>query len=386
MAVQAGSGPGWIPDLLEHHALHELADALRARTEAISVEWEKLVERTIPSADQLTFEQIRDDQPKILAMIADALEAASADEARGLLGASLEHGEVRFHQGYVEGDLLIEYRLMRRVVIEQVEDQLQRRLTTIEDLALDMGLDIACHRTMLAFTNQQRTQIMAAAESERLFLSFLSHDVRNSLGSVTLMLKVLRDRLSRTKQFGDEVIELDTLSQLISSTMSGMERLLQGESLRRGAVAVARQPIDLRRLVADVTRQQQRRAEEKGITILVEVPEEMIAHSDPELITLVLQNLLDNAVKFTDRGQVRIRIERRGDTFHLLVIDNGPGVPPELLKVLSQPFHRGETGGRPGMGLGLAIATRAAQMLGAELRIDPPGKEGGATFRLILPA
>jgi signal transduction histidine kinase len=104
------------------------------------------------------------------------------------------------------------------------------------------------------------------------------------------------------------------------------------------------------------------------------------------LITLVVQNLLDNAVKFTDRGQVRLWVERWGETWHLLISDQGPGVPPELLKVLSQPFRRGDTGGRPGMGLGLAIAFRAAQMLGAELSVDPPSKEAGATFRLVLPA
>jgi hypothetical protein len=73
VSVQKGSGPQWIPDLLQYHALPEVADAPRARMEAISTEWEKLVERTIPSADQLTFEQIRDDQPKIQEMIAEAL-------------------------------------------------------------------------------------------------------------------------------------------------------------------------------------------------------------------------------------------------------------------------------------------------------------------------
>src|SRR4051794_23483788 len=94
--------PPLIPDLLEHRAMPEVANALRAVTPRVAEEWQRLVHRVIPSADRLTFEQIRDDLPIVLNMIADALGAASAEQARTLLHRTSQHGVQRYEQAYQE--------------------------------------------------------------------------------------------------------------------------------------------------------------------------------------------------------------------------------------------------------------------------------------------
>ena len=107
--------------------------------------------------------------------------------------------------------------------------------------------------------------------------------------------------------------------------------------------------------------------------------------SDKELVTVILQNLVGNAVKYQPTGEVRIKVGCDGDgTCLISVIDKGPGIAPEKLEQLFAAFSRGETHGQPGTGLGLSIARQAADLLKAKLWAE--SKEGqGSTFQLKLP-
>jgi signal transduction histidine kinase len=132
--------------------------------------------------------------------------------------------------------------------------------------------------------------------------------------------------------------------------------------------------------------------------VAVEVPAGAVVHSDRELVTLVLQNLVGNAVKYAARGTVRIAAEPHGDAdataggntggnaggWTLAVSDEGPGIAAEQLGVIFDAFRRGDVHGQGGVGLGLTIAARAAKLLDAVLTVESlPG--AGSTFRLALP-
>jgi len=120
--------------------------------------------------------------------------------------------------------------------------------------------------------------------------------------------------------------------------------------------------------------------------------DECHAVTDRELVTLVLQNLMGNAVKYTPSGTIRV-ILRCGDKEEgkkgrasavISVIDEGPGIEPERLEGLFAPFSRGETHGESGVGLGLAIARQAADLAGLRLWAESaPGK--GSAFHVELP-
>jgi len=108
------------------------------------------------------------------------------------------------------------------------------------------------------------------------------------------------------------------------------------------------------------------------------------AYSDRELLTLVLQNLLGNAVKYSRSGTVRVVAKEHELGWKVAVSDQGPGIPPERRDALFQAFSRGETHGEPGVGLGLTIASQAARLLGSDLAVESTVGVG-TTFSFTVP-
>jgi signal transduction histidine kinase len=149
-------------------------------------------------------------------------------------------------------------------------------------------------------------------------------------------------------------------------------------------VALKLGPVRLRPLVAEVLAQESRRAVEKGLVLENAVPDHVAAHSDRELLTLVLQNLLGNAVKYSRSGTVRVSATEHELGWKVAVSDQGPGIPPERRDALFQAFSRGETHGEPGVGLGLTIASQAARLLGSDLSVESTVGVG-TTFTFTAP-
>jgi signal transduction histidine kinase len=127
-------------------------------------------------------------------------------------------------------------------------------------------------------------------------------------------------------------------------------------------------------------------AEMKGITLAADVPADATVVSNRELILLVLQNLVGNAVKFSDCGTVRIGGEvdpGTGLASTLWVSDEGPGIAAEQLTHIFKAFGRAEAGGTTGVGLGLTVAAEAARLLGARLTVESRPSRG-TTFYLAF--
>jgi signal transduction histidine kinase len=112
-----------------------------------------------------------------------------------------------------------------------------------------------------------------------------------------------------------------------------------------------------------------------------------VLNSDRNLLALVLQNLVGNAVKYSDRGTVTVGATLapapHQTTYVLSVADEGPGIPADQAVHIFEAFRRGDGRGCPGAGLGLAIASEAARLLGAELSLMS-AVGAGSTFRLVL--
>jgi signal transduction histidine kinase len=109
--------------------------------------------------------------------------------------------------------------------------------------------------------------------------------------------------------------------------------------------------------------------------------------SDERRVQQVLLNLLTNAVKFTERGEVALEVEVTSDAVHMRVADTGIGIKPDDLRIVFQPFRQvdsGTTRNHEGTGLGLAICRRLADLMGGEIRVASElGK--GSVFTFILP-
>ncbi|SOD40754.1 sensor histidine kinase [Nitrosovibrio sp. Nv4] len=375
-------------DLLAYHSFPLLASALTLRKDSILLEWESAVALTLPAADALTLKSLRDSVPLILQEIIDAFASDQPVATRDLVEGSKLHGESRFQENYNMRELVVEYRLLRRVIIQQISEELDERLDVRNNIALNMAVDTALQSGIVMFTEHLQQQISASTEVQSKYLSFLSHDLRNHLHHALLHIQLLAMKLAKIPEYASNAIDLESVKQAILQTTMGMDRLLQCEQLRRTDVQHVAEPVDLNSLLPQVVSQLAHEAKSKGLALELEVPAGAQAISDESLLILVLQNLLGNAIKYSSRGRIKVTARNNsngeGIGWELSISDQGPGIAPEDLTHLFDAFRRGDTYGKPGVGLGLSIATEATRLLGGKLEID--SEVGvGSTFRLMLP-
>jgi signal transduction histidine kinase len=355
-------------DLLKYQPFPALAEAVRTSVAKVMERWQAAVKRTLPTANELTIKQLHNDLPNMLGLIADALEADEPKATKALMDEAVTHGEVRYDQNFNIGDVLIEYSILRRVLHEEVLRHLDREMTIEELAALNLAVDVAVRRGVVSFSAEQRNELQAVVEAQTKYLSFLSHDLRGGLNGVLLMIEVLRRDLAKEPKFGESLEDLDVMRRSILETVGTMDRFLHAERFRKGKVQVRPGKVDIKRLVNEAVTHYSYQAKDKNLKLAQEVKDGVSITSDKELVTVILQNLVANAVKYTSQGEVRVKVDcdEAGGCL-ISVIDQGPGIAPEKLEQLFAPFARGETHGQPGTGLGLSIARQAADLLKAKL-------------------
>jgi signal transduction histidine kinase len=375
-------------DLILHFfqakAFPELAAAVRARAANVLARWENAVKEILPSADELTHADLRNSLPDTLENLAAALESNKASPTRVLLTESQEHGAVRFVQSYNLTELLIEFDVLRPILMEETALHMGRDITLGEIIALNMGVDLSARRSVLSFVSHQRRELEAAANAHAKYLSFMSHDVRGGLNAIMLSTDVLYQEMSGHPQFAEAIQDLDTIKRNILETVGTMDRFLRAEQLRSGKVVAKKSPVNLLSLSNELAAQYRHHLHGRGLEIVAASSNGAVAQTDRDLVFTILQNLVGNAVKYAGQKPVRVLITTGpGGAHTVAVTDEGPGIPPERLDQLFSPFVRGDTRGQSGVGLGLYIARQAAEILGATLTAT--SKVGaGTTFSLAL--
>jgi signal transduction histidine kinase len=170
---------------------------------------------------------------------------------------------------------------------------------------------------------------------------------------------------------------------MMDSTIQTMTRVLEAERVR-GGVTLRVRDVALRPLLKGLSRSAGRKS---GVAadIRIDCPEGLRIRTDPDLLSTVLSNLVGNAVKYAGTTPILVRVDVRGrDRCRIEVCDQGPGISPEMLKHLFEQFHRAGRSDGEGMGLGLFIARRAAELLSARLDVESvPGH--GCVFSIDLP-
>jgi signal transduction histidine kinase len=362
----------------------ELAAAVRARAPSVLERWEASVKEILPTADELTHTQLRNSLPDTLAHLATALESSQASPTRALLTDSQEHGAIRFTQSYNLTELLIEFDVLRPILMEETALYMKRDITLGEIIALNMGIDLASRRSVLCFVNYQKRELETAVNAHAKYLSFMSHDVRGGLNAILLSTDVLHQELVDQPKFADALADVETIKRNILETVGTMDRFLRAEQLRSGNVTPKNVPIDLLKMANELGTQYRQQASSKGVRITVDSMDGVVVVSDHELLFTILQNLVGNAVKYCNRGEIRISINPGPGVKRISVSDTGPGIAPERLEQLFAPFVRGQTHGQTGVGLGLYIARQSAEILGATIWAESKLGEG-TTFYLQLP-
>ena len=229
---------------------------------------------------------------------------------------------------------------------------------------------------------EQRTRALHRANAVKTaFLAAASHDLRQPILAVSLMVGMARQRAADETQTG----LLDRAQQGLDSLQRFMSELLDLSRLSGGAVKAAPAAVALQPLLEELALHLRVEAASKGLELRLR-PTSLSAHTDATLIAQVLRNLAGNAVRHTQRGGVLVAARKRGREVWLEVWDTGPGIPPEQREAVFDEFVRlgSGTSGTPGWGLGLAIVRQSLALLRHPLELhSSPGR--GSCFRVRLP-
>lgn len=221
----------------------------------------------------------------------------------------------------------------------------------------------------LAFRfNQMATDIQAMLDGKRALLLAISHELRSPLTRARLHAELVSEGASRDALLG----ELAQMRDLISA-------LLESERLGAGHSALQREPCDLAALLQTLAQE----FPGDGLELLIESGLPPLS-LDRLRVQLLMRNLIDNALRHGRQVQAELRAEQGGLRFS--VRDQGPGVAPETLAQLGQPFFRPDAArsrSDGGVGLGLTLCRLVAQAHGSrlELRNLQPGFEASVLFR-----
>lgn len=234
-----------------------------------------------------------------------------------------------------------------------------------------------------------RRQAMEANEAKTQFLANMSHEIRTPLNGVIGFIKLL-DRTGLTQKQKDYV---STIRQSSESLLVIINDILDFLKLDAGKLELERRNMNLRDLVEDVLDMLAPMAQEKSLELVAlvyeDVPLQVIG--DPLRLRQVITNLVNNAIKFTDKGHVVVRIASEGQSssrhrIRLAVSDTGPGIARDKQRSLFRAFNQADASTSRrfgGTGLGLVICQRLVQRMGGKIEVE--SVEGdGSTFAVLI--
>jgi PAS domain S-box-containing protein len=260
---------------------------------------------------------------------------------------------------------------------KRAEEELRKHREHLEELVEERTAELAVAK--------ERAE--AADRLKSVFLATMSHELRTPLNSIIgftgIMLQGLAGPLNdeQTKQLGMVQNSARHLLNLIND-------VLDISKIEADQLEIVAEPFDMRQAIEKVVRTVTPLAEKKGLALVAEMtPEVGQIVSDRRRVQQILINLLNNAVKFTEKGRVSIICQVNDDWLVTHVVDTGIGIKPEDMRTLFEPFRQIDTGlarQHEGTGLGLSICKKLVGMLGGEIWVESEWGVG-STFTFTLP-
>ncbi|MEF8353229.1 aerobic respiration two-component sensor histidine kinase ArcB [Escherichia coli] len=239
-------------------------------------------------------------------------------------------------------------------------------------------------------TERKRYQdaLERASRDKTTFISTISHELRTPLNGIVGLSRILLDTELTTEQ--EKYLKTIHVSAVTLGNI--FNDIIDMDKMERRKVQLDNQPVDFTSFLADLENLSALQAQQKGLRFNLEptlpLPHQVI--TDGTRLRQILWNLISNAVKFTQQGQVTVRVRYdEGDMLHFEVEDSGIGIPQdELDKIFAMYYQvKDSHGGKPatGTGIGLAVSRRLAKNMGGDITVtSEQGK--GSTFTLTIHA
>ncbi|MBK3774420.1 response regulator [Azospirillum brasilense] len=238
-------------------------------------------------------------------------------------------------------------------------------------------------RVVARMERAMRAEIERTTAARSRFLASASHDLRQPFQAMRLFLDALCSQISDEKAL--------STAEMLGNAMTAGERLLNAlldiSTLDAGTVTPDPQTVSLNELLGQLVEEFRPQSEEKGLRLRARLCPGTVK-TDPVLFGRVMRNLLTNAIRYTRHGGLLLAMRRRGDRWRVDVWDTGFGIPEEQLTAIFDEFHQLQNPNRDptrGLGLGLAIVRRLAELLG--LQVEVRSRIGrGTVFSVSLEA
>lgn len=273
--------------------------------------------------------------------------------------------------------LIEEVRIEHLDEMEDAWSRLSRQAELLEEQAVSLAL--------------ARDRAEAADQAKTVFLANMSHEIRTPLTAILGYADLLPEMIDLENQ-DEEVREglqsIATNGHRLLEVIGDILDLTDDQS-KLGQPSLSRQQLDLRTILDSVASAYRVRAQEKNLKLSVvwspDTPARII--SDGHRLRQILMKLVDNAIKFTNHGEIVIETGLHDNTLEIAVQDTGIGIPAEFCRRLFQPFLQADgstTRQHQGMGLGLVLARQFAEAIGG--RVNVVSRSGaGSKFILTLP-
>ena len=219
------------------------------------------------------------------------------------------------------------------------------------------------------------------------FIATMSHELRTPLnailGYVDLLLLGIPEPVGESSK-----VHIDRIRTSARHLLELIDSILSFARMEAGREELHLETVDLSRLAAESVELLEPIARRNALALACEAPDDpLLVETDRSKVRQILFNLISNAIKFTDRGRVDVRVEVAEDHALVSVRDTGIGIPPDELTRIFEPFRQVEgtlTRRTGGTGLGLSVARSLCELMGATLDVESVQGEG-STFTLRLP-
>ncbi len=395
--------------------MKDLGQALNEKIEQITENWVLAVHQDseIVSARKLAYEAVRNSLPEILEELSKLLSEynlnADKDYSEKVEEKSLYHGFVRAQQGYDTAEIVREYRILRQVLLSEMEPDLLegssfdtlhavRLVDRVFDKIITHSLEryiesrvteIRQMQGQLVLTNQELSRLVKAQKEN---LSFMAHELKTPLNSIIGHSALLLRKQQKKLKSIDTATNLDQIELVMRNGRRLLKIINDTLEISRhdeGQIQLHLEPIDASIIIQEILEDGlEPLAQEKELTLTIdmsEAPKSVLG--DSLRIQQLVSNLVSNAIRYTDSGSIEIICRRSSSNFWEIVVrDTGIGISEEQRTRIFDPYVQDNSQNRSpiGTGLGLAIVSRIVTLMQGDIQMVSNVGEG-TTFTIQLP-
>ncbi len=316
----------------------------------------------------------------------DLLRVA-VSELRDFLNVDVSFTKERRNLSYrIEADVFENGSLKRKVIgflsfnLEKPPPEMDEFLSSIAKL---ISFQIS-RLNMFRFQSYLRERAESASRAKSMFIANMSHELRTPLNAIIGFAQYLQTDPSLDETYKEIAKNIELSGRHLLSIINDILDFSKAEA---GRLKVSKEKVNLKDLINEVEVMIRPSAKEKGLDLYIDKPD-IELETDPKLLKQILINLLSNAVKYTEKGNVKLKIEKHSSELKFRVIDTGIGIPKEDQKRIFEVFEQLDNPLQKkykGTGLGLALTKKLVEIMGGKIGVYSEGEGRGSEFWFTLP-